>query len=160
MLQINAQDRQGLHHTVTPIMHRESKKFILDLVLRDNNTSEEYPLGIFHPHQELWHIKKENIGLIEVMGRAILPGRLKDELQEVKKYWLNQENKIATSHLTWAKKIKDREKITKQNVNQIMHQALIDVFEQVLSDSGVFKNNQAGKEGWQKFISSLKQEVD
>ncbi|MDK6445852.1 UDP-glucose--hexose-1-phosphate uridylyltransferase, partial [Alloscardovia omnicolens] len=79
--------------------HREGEDFVLDLVLRDNNTSAKYPLGIFHPHAELWHIKKENIGLIEVMGRAILPGRLKKELEEVKKYLLNEDNEIADSHL-------------------------------------------------------------
>lgn len=86
--QIKAFDGETRHHTVTPIMHREGEDFVLDLVLRDNNTSAKYPLGIFHPHAELWHIKKENIGLIEVMGRAILPGRLKKELEEVKNIYL------------------------------------------------------------------------
>lgn len=100
-------------------MHREGKKFILDLVLRDNNTSADYPLGIFHPHKQLWHIKKENIGLIEVMGRAILPGRLKSELEEVKKYWLGEENKIADSHKEWADRIKSEENISQENVDQV-----------------------------------------
>ncbi|QNQ82707.1 UDP-glucose--hexose-1-phosphate uridylyltransferase [Lactobacillus sp. PV037] len=158
-LKIKAKDDTELHHTVTPIMHRQGEKFILDLVLRDNNTSKEYPLGIFHPHQELWHIKKENIGLIEVMGRAILPGRLKKELEEVKKYWLNQNNEIAASHLAWAEKIKQEETITADNVDQVMQQALADVFEQVLTDSGVFKDNKAGQEGWERFLVALKQNL-
>ena len=148
------------HHTVTPIMHREGKKFILDLVLRDNNTSADYPLGIFHPHKQLWHIKKENIGLIEVMGRAILPGRLKSELEEVKKYWLGEENKIADSHKEWADRIKSEENISQENVDQVMQQALVEVFEQVLQDAGVFKNNEDGDQGWDKFISALVEKVD
>ncbi len=157
---IKAFDGQTRHHTVTPIMHREGKKFVLDLVLRDNNTSDKYPLGIFHPHKDLWHIKKENIGLIEVMGRAILPGRLKKELEEVKKYWLDEDNDIAESHLAWAKKIKAENKITKDNVEEILHQSLVEVFEKVLECAGVFKNNADGEEGWQKFVDALTKAVD
>lgn len=141
-------------------MHREGEKFILDLVLRDNNTSQKYPLGIFHPHKELWHIKKENIGLIEVMGRAILPGRLKTELEEVKKYWLGQDNHIAASHLAWAKEIKANHQITAANVDQVMQQALVEVFEKVLECAGVFKNNPQGDQGWQKFVNALVQKID
>lgn len=157
---IKAFDGQTRHHTVTPIMHREGKKFVLDLVLRDNNTSEKYPLGIFHPHKSLWHIKKENIGLIEVMGRAILPGRLKSELEEVKKYWLGKENHIAASHLAWAKEIKEKHNINSGNVDKIMQQALVEVFEQVLECAGVFKNNADGEKGWQRFIQALTKTVD
>ena len=86
--------------------------------LTDNNTTDQYPLGIFHPHQKLWHIKKENIGLIEVMGRAILPARLKDELHEVKQFWLNAPNQIAAAHLPWAKEVAARRAITAENVDQ------------------------------------------
>lgn len=157
---INAFEGETRHHTVTPIMHREGKAFVLDLVLRDNNTSEDYPLGIFHPHKDLWHIKKENIGLIEVMGRAILPGRLKSELEEVKKYWLGQDNQMVESHKSWADQIKKQEDITKDNVDQVMQQALVEVFEQVLQDAGVFKNNEDGKQGWNKFITALKKDVN
>lgn len=157
---INAYEGKIRHHTVTPIMHRKGKKFILDLVLRDNNTSKDYPLGIFHPHKQLWHIKKENIGLIEVMGRAILPGRLKSELEEVKKYWLGKDNKMADSHKEWADQVKVKEKITADNVNQIMEKALVEVFEQVLQDAGVFKNTEDGEKGWDKFITSLTEDVD
>ncbi|MCI1494679.1 MAG: UDP-glucose--hexose-1-phosphate uridylyltransferase, partial [Lactobacillus crispatus] len=129
------------------------------LVLRDNNTNKDYPLGIFHPHKQLWHIKKENIGLIEVMGRAILPGRLKSELEEVKKYWLGEDNDMADSHKEWADKIKSEQNITKDNVDQVMEQALVEVFEQVLQDAGVFKNNADGDKGWNKFISALIENV-
>ena len=158
--QIKAFDGETRHHTVTPIMHREGEDFVLDLVLRDNNTSDKYPLGIFHPHAELWHIKKENIGLIEVMGRAILPGRLKKELEEVKKYLLNEDNEIADSHLDWAKKIKAEHQITRENVDSILQQALVEVFDQVLECAGVFKNNKDGEAGWQKFTKALVSEVD
>lgn len=157
---INAYEGKIRHHTVTPIMHRKGKKFVLDLVLRDNNTSKDYPLGIFHPHKQLWHIKKENIGLIEVMGRAILPGRLKSELEEVKKYWLGKDNKMADSHKEWANQVKVKEKITADNVNQIMEKALVEVFEQVLQDAGVFKNTEDGEKGWDKFITALTEDVD
>ena len=141
---IKAFDGETRHHTVTPIMHREGKKFILDLVLRDNNTSEQYSLGIFHPHEKLWHIKKENIGLIEVMGRAILPGRLKSELEEVKKYLLDQDNQMAESHKEWADELKQNNQITAANVENVLHQGLVEVFEEVLQCAGVFKNNADG----------------
>lgn len=155
-LDIKAFDGETRHHTVTPIMHRKGDKFVLDLVLRDNNTNDEYPLGIFHPHEKLWHIKKENIGLIEVMGRAILPARLKDELNEVKKFWLGAENKIADSHLPWAKEVQSRINITEDNVDEVMEQELANVFANVLENAGVFKDDAAGNEGWQRFVDALK----
>ena len=155
-LNIKAFDGQARHHTVTPIMHREGDKFVLDFVLRDNNTNNEYPLGIFHPHKKLWHIKKENIGLIEVMGRAILPARLKDELNEVKKFWLGAENKIADSHLPWAKEVQSGINITADNVDEVMEQELANVFANVLENAGVFKDEAAGNEGWQRFVDALK----
>lgn len=154
-LSLKAFDGDTRHHTVTPIMHRDGAKFILDLVLRDNNTSKDYPLGIFHPHKELWHIKKENIGLIEVMGRAILPARLKDELAEVKKFWLGEDNKIADSHLPWAKQIAAKMAITKDNVDEVMEQELANVFANVLENAGVFKDDEAGNAGWDRFIAQL-----
>lgn len=153
--QIKAFDGETRHHTVTPIMHREGEKFILDLVLRDNNTSEQYPLGIFHPHQDKWHLKKENIGLIEVMGRAILPARLKNELAEVKKYWLGQDNQVAASHLPWAKEVQTRCQITPENVDQVMEREVAQVFADVLEDAGVFKNNADGQAAWDRFVKQL-----
>ena len=154
-LNIKAFDGDTRHHTVTPIMHRDSEKYVLDLVLRDNNTSDKYPLGIFHPHEKLWHIKKENIGLIEVMGRAILPARLKDELNEVKKFWLGAENKIADSHLPWAKEVQAKTKITKDNVDEVMEQELANIFANVLENAGVFKEDVAGQAGWDRFVKQL-----
>ena len=154
-LQIKADDGATRHHTVTPIMHRNGDQFVLDLVLRDNNTSDQYSLGIFHPHEELWHIKKENIGLIEVMGRAILPARLKDELAEVKKFWLGQDNQIADSHLPWAKAVQARREITAANVDEVLQEEVAQVFSDVLADAGVFKNDDAGRAGWQRFIDQL-----
>ena len=154
-LDIKAFDGDTRHHTVTPIMHRDGEKFVLDLVLRDNNTSDKYPLGIFHPHEKLWHIKKENIGLIEVMGRAILPARLKSELAEVKKFWLGQDNQIADSHLPWAKEIQTKMTITPDNVDEVMEQELANVFANVLENAGVFKDDAAGQAGWSRFIEKL-----
>ena len=154
-LNIKAFDGDTRHHTVTPIMHRDGEKFVLDLVLRDNNTSDKYPLGIFHPHEKLWHIKKENIGLIEVMGRAILPARLKSELAEVKKFWLGQDNQIADSHLPWAKEIQAKMTITPDNVDEVMEQELANVFANVLENAGAFKDDAAGQAGWSRFIEKL-----
>lgn len=154
-LNIQAFTGETRHHTVTPIMHRDGDDFILDLVLRDNNTSDQYPLGIFHPHAKLWHIKKENIGLIEVMGRAILPARLQTELAEVKKFWLRQPNQIADSHLAWAKEVQQRRQITADNVDNVLEEEVAQVFSDVLSDAGVFKNDDEGTAGWQRFIRQL-----
>lgn len=155
-LQIKAFGVDGeRHHTVTPIMHREGTAYVLDLVLRDNNTNDDYPLGIFHPHAEKWHIKKENIGLIEVMGRAILPARLKSELNEVKKFWLGEANEITDAHLPWAKEVQSRREITEDNVEQVLHEEVAQVFGDVLADAGVFKNDEAGQAGWERFLQIL-----
>lgn len=154
-LNIIAEKDDTLHHTVTPIMHVEDGKYICDLVLRDNNTSRDYPLGIFHPHQQYWHIKKENIGLIEVMGRAILPGRLKDEMQEVKKYLLDKPNEIKKDHLPWAEELKKQD-VTPENVDEIIQTGLANVFAKVLENAGVFKNDSQGQEGWKRFIDYVK----
>ena len=98
----------------------------------------------------------ENIGLIEVMGRAILPGRLKGELGEVKKYLLGQDNQIAEIHLPWAKKLQEKQSdINEDNVDQLLQQALLDIFDQVLADAGVYKNDAKGEAGWQKFLTVI-----
>ncbi len=155
-LGIVAESENVRHHTVTPIAHKDGDEYILELVLRDNNTSSDYPLGIFHPHQDKWHIKKENIGLIEVMGRAILPGRLKGELSEVKKYLLGQDNQIAEIHLPWAKQLQAKyATINEENVDQLLQQALLDIFDQVLADAGVYKAGAKGEAGWQKFLTVI-----
>ncbi|MGY3724517.1 UDPglucose--hexose-1-phosphate uridylyltransferase [Granulicatella balaenopterae] len=144
------------HNTITPIARIKDQVWELDLVLRNNRTSEQYPDGIFHPHQDLHHIKKENIGLIEVMGLAILPPRLKTELAEVEKYLLQKSNKIDVTHLAWAKQIKaSNPEITQSNVTEIIQHAIGEAFEQVLADAGVFKRTPVGQQQFQRFIASL-----
>ena len=143
------------HHTVTPIARRQGKLFEMDLVLRDNNVSEEHPDGIFHPHKDVQHIKKENIGLIEVMGLAVLPPRLEKELGEVEKYVLNEANAIAEYHLPWADKMKENHDFTVENVKGIVQQEVGLIFTRVLEDAGVFKRDASGQAGFNAFIKSL-----
>lgn len=143
------------HHTITPIAYRDGDDYVLDLVLRDNQTSKQYPDGIFHPHQDVQHIKKENIGLIEVMGRAILPARLKAEMAEVTKYLLDQPNKIADMHKAWADEIKQNHQLTPENVTEVLHQEIGNVFARVLADAGVFKRDATGQAALDKFIAQI-----
>ncbi|MGX6429152.1 UDP-glucose--hexose-1-phosphate uridylyltransferase [Levilactobacillus yonginensis] len=143
------------HHTITPIAYRDGDDYVLDLVLRDNQTSDKYPDGIFHPHQDVQHIKKENIGLIEVMGRAILPARLKSEMAEVTKYLIDQPNNIADMHKAWADKIKQDHQLTSENVTEVLHQEIGNVFARVLADAGVFKRDAAGQAALDKFIAQI-----
>ena len=160
-LDIKAEDAdKTLHHTITPIARKRDGKYELDLVLRDNNVSEAYPDGIFHPHQELHHIKKENIGLIEVMGLAILPARLKTELAEVEKYLLGQENSMAQIHQAWADDLKAQGNFTAENVHEKVQQAVGDVFAQVLQDAGVFKDDAAGQAGFKRFVAFVNGEEE
>lgn len=143
------------HHTLTPIARRRADQFELDLVLRDNHTSSEFPDGVFHPHKEWHHIKKENIGLIEVMGLAILPPRLKDELQEVEKYLLDEYNNIADYHKEWADTIKASRDISKETVSRVVQEALGQVFVHVLEDAGVYKDTPKGRAAFADFIKTL-----
>ncbi|MFD1392599.1 UDP-glucose--hexose-1-phosphate uridylyltransferase [Lacticaseibacillus jixianensis] len=143
------------HHTVTPIATRTGDMFRLDLVLRDNQTSAEFPDGIYHPHQDVQHIKRENIGLIEVMGLAILPARLKTELAEVKKYLLDQPNQIAASHKPWADQLKAQQSWTEANADAQLDDAVGHVFARVLEDAGVFKRDDAGRAAFGRFIKTL-----
>jgi len=124
-------------------------------VLRDNNVSKEHPDGIFHPHQDVHHIKKENIGLIEVMGLAVLPPRLDAEMQEVKKFLLDQPHEMADYHREWAEKIKQETTISQETVQTVIEQELGKVFVRVLEDAGVFKRNAAGRAGFNRFIEQL-----
>ncbi|KRN99136.1 UDP-glucose--hexose-1-phosphate uridylyltransferase [Companilactobacillus kimchiensis] len=155
MVDIRAYTNETRHHTVTPIAYRKNDKYILDIVLRDNQTSVKYPEGIFHPHQDVQHIKKENIGLIEVMGRAILPARLKIELKEVERYLLNQPNKMAAYHKTWADQLKKNYDLSDDNVEKIVDKETGLIFKRVLEDAGVFKWNDQGQTAFDKFIGSL-----
>lgn len=155
-LQIVAQTADGTpHHTITPIARRKDDLFEMDLVLRDNNVSEEFPDGIFHPHPDVQHIKKENIGLIEVMGLAVLPPRLESELKEVEKYLLAEKNDIADYHLKWVEELKADAQITQENVTQVVQKAVGAVFARVLEDAGVFKRDVEGQEGFTRFIKTL-----
>lgn len=145
------------HHTITPIARKNGDKFELDLVLRDNHTSSQYPDGVYHPHQDVQHIKQENIGLIEVMGLAILPPRLKDEISAVADYLLDKENNIAAYHLTWAQEIKQNyhHTFTPDTVHTILKDEIANVFVRVLEDAGVYKDTPAGKDGFNRFIQSV-----
>ena len=125
------------HNTITPIARRDGDKFVCDLVLRNNRTSAEHPDGIFHPHTDVQHIKKENIGLIEVMGLAILPPRLKEELAEVEKYMAGEEHQMADMHRDWADAI-----IATDNT---VENAVGFVFQRVLEHAGVYKDLTAFK---------------
>ncbi|WP_125605010.1 UDP-glucose--hexose-1-phosphate uridylyltransferase [Lapidilactobacillus bayanensis] len=155
---ILARDADGtLHHTITPIANLIDGEYRLDLVLRDNQTSSAYPDGIFHPHQDVQHIKKENIGLIEVMGLAILPGRLLNELAEVNKYLLDQPNQISVIHQPWAESLKAKysDQLTVDNVEQIVREEVGHVFARVLEDAGVFKRTAAGQAAFDRFIKRV-----
>lgn len=155
-LEIQAFSDDGTpHHTITPIARRVGDLYEMDLVLRDNNVSEEHPEGIFHPHRDIQHIKKENIGLIEVMGLAVLPPRLKDELLEVERYLLGLDNEIADYHLAWAEDLKKRLLIKEETVHQQVQEEVGLIFARVLEDAGVFKRDQAGQAGFRKFTDGL-----
>ncbi|UQS83093.1 UDP-glucose--hexose-1-phosphate uridylyltransferase [Bombilactobacillus thymidiniphilus] len=145
------------HHTVTPIARKKVDHYILELVLRDNQTSAQFPDGIFHPHPQWQHIKRENIGLIEIMGLAILPPRLLPELKQVKQYLLGQSATVKDYHQAWAQQLLREHQITPENVDLILQKALGQIFEQILTDTGVFKNNAQGKQALQRFLTAVNQ---
>ncbi|MFN6737711.1 UDP-glucose--hexose-1-phosphate uridylyltransferase [Enterococcus gallinarum] len=153
---INAYSEDGTpHHTITPIARKQDEYFEMDLVLRDNNVSDEHPDGIFHPHKDVQHIKKENIGLIEVMGLAVLPPRLATELEEVRAYLLDQPNQIAAYHIPWAQEMKETYTITEENVTEIVYQEVGGIFAKVLEYAGVFKRDASGQAAFMRFINKL-----
>ncbi|MFD3078446.1 UDP-glucose--hexose-1-phosphate uridylyltransferase, partial [Streptococcus agalactiae] len=143
------------HHTITPIARKKGNSFELDLSLRDNQTSTEFPDGMYHPHPDVQHIKKENIGLIEVMGLAILPPRLKEELGLVERYLLGEVNEVVSYHQKWADNLKLVSEITSGNVEQIVKDAVGKVFSRVLEDAGVFKRTPEGKAAFRRFVESV-----
>lgn len=151
------------HNTITPIARKKNGAYEIDLVLRNNRTSEEYPLGIFHPHQELHHIKKENIGLIEVMGLAVLPGRLKEEMKILEELMVEKnavslirENEKVEKHADWCEEIlKKYENITVENVENIIKVEIGIAFSKVLENAGVYKQDEEGKAGYRRFIEFL-----
>ncbi len=144
------------HNTITPIARMRDGKFELDLVLRNNITTKEHPLGVYHPHAELHHIKKENIGLIEVMGLSVLPARLKTELAAVADALVSgtdlTANEHTASHAAWANELKTRYTFTKENGMDILQKEVGIVFSQVLEHAGVFKRDETGKQAFLRFI--------
>ena len=148
------------HNTITPIARRRGDDFELDLVLRNNITTDEHPLGLYHPHENLHHIKKENIGLIEVMGLAVLPARLKQELAVLADKIVKGEdltaNEITASHAEWAYEIMKNNQITAENVTAIIEQEVGKVFAEVLEHAGVYKRNEDGKQAFLRFVSQVK----
>ena len=147
------------HNTITPIARFRNGKYELDLVLRNNITTEEYPDGVYHPHPEHHHIKKENIGLIEVMGLAVLPSRLKTEMSLLKDALVKGEDiskiEAIAKHYEWAEKIKANNEITEENCERILQNEIGKVFAEILEQCGVFKRNAIGKSQFLKFIEAV-----
>ena len=148
------------HNTITPIARKNGEHYELDLVLRNNITTEEFPLGVYHPHQELHHIKKENIGLIEVMGLAVLPSRLQSELTGLAKAITEEKDiradETLAKHADWVDAFKPRYvSITKENVDAILKEEVGRVFERVLEDAGVYKCTPEGRKAFERFLTSV-----
>ena len=148
------------HNTITPIARKVGDIYELDLVLRNNITTDEHPLGVYHPHAEKHNIKKENIGLIEVMGLAVLPARLKEEMELLAEYLVEgkdiRANEIIEKHANWAEHfIEKYDTMTVENVMGILEQEIGKVFVGVLEDAGVFKCTKEGREAFKRFISVL-----
>ncbi|WP_308542052.1 UDP-glucose--hexose-1-phosphate uridylyltransferase [uncultured Oscillibacter sp.] len=148
------------HNTITPIARMREGLYELDLVLRNNLTTPEYPLGLYHPHPELHHIKKENIGLIEVMGLAVLPARLKGELAELADALVQgadlRGSETLAKHADWAEELKTRYTFTAENVTDILQSEVGAVFAQVLEHAGVYKCTPEGRAAFQRFIDSVR----
>ena len=148
------------HNTITPIARKNGEEFELDLVLRNNITTDEHPMGVYHPHAELHHIKKENIGLIEVMGLAVLPARLKTEMALLKTAILEnrdiEKDDILSKHAEWAKEITAKYSVNKDNIDKIIEDEIGLVFARVLEHAGVYKRDEKGKKAFIKFIESVK----
>ena len=151
------------HNTITPIARRRGNDYELDLVLRNNITTEEHPLGVYHPHAELHHIKKENIGLIEVMGLAVLPARLKGELSALEDAILNGADIAAdetlSKHAAWVEELKTRHTFTRENITEILREEVGHVFAKVLEHAGVYQRNEAGKVAMLRFVAEVNKEV-
>ena len=148
------------HNTITPIARFKDGMYELDLALRNNITTEECPLGVYHPHAELHHIKKENIGLIEVMGLAVLPSRLKSEIETLKDYIINHKdirsNESIEKHADWVDEFsRNYDVIDENNVDEILRKEIGIVFSKVLEYAGVFKRDEAGRGAFDRFIKTL-----
>lgn len=148
------------HNTITPIARKTGDTYELDLTLRNNITTEEHPLGVYHPHAQYHHIKKENIGLIEVMGLAVLPSRLKKELELLAEYIVEKKdirsNSDIEKHADWVEQfLPEYDGITKENIMEILKKEVGDVFVHVLEDAGVYKCTPEGREAFMRFIQKL-----
>ena len=147
------------HNTITPIARRRSDHYELDLVLRCNITTPEHPLGVFHPHADKHHIKKENIGLIEVMGLAVLPSRLKGELTDLAAAIVSGKDiaadEVLNKHAAWVEELKQQYTFTEENALDIILQETGKVFSGVLEDAGVYKNTPEGRAAFQKFVDAV-----
>lgn len=147
------------HNTITPIARKRGDMYEMDLVLRNNITTEEHPLGVYHPHAELHHIKKENIGLIEVMGLAVLPARLKGELEGLCKAIVAGEDlrkdEVLEKHADWVDELKEKYTFTAENVEEILKKEIGIVFKKVLEHAGVYKCTEEGRTAFMRFIDSL-----
>lgn len=149
------------HNTITPIARRRGKNYEIDLVLRNNRTTGQFPLGIFHPHEEVHHIKKENIGLIEVMGLAVLPARLAAELDELQTLLVKRNLKAIrqspalAKHAAWAEQLLGKYRFTPKNARKILQKEVGQVFAKVLEYAGVFKRTPEGQEAFDRFLKTL-----
>lgn len=153
-------ETQGVsHNTITPIARKRGDLFELDLVLRNNITTEEFPLGVYHPHPEYHHIKKENIGLIEVMGLAVLPARLQMEMAELERRILQnedlRESDLTKTHADWAEKWLPNYEITEENLHAIVQKEIGYVFAKVLECAGVYKRTPEGQAAFKKFLECI-----
>lgn len=156
-VQVLAESNGTLHHTITPIARKRDGQFELDLVLRDNQTSAEHPDGIYHPHKDVQHIKKENIGLIEVMGLAILPPRLKKEVEQVAAYLVGEDVSVADYHQEWADELKENHPYLRDKVqaHEIVQESVGNIFARVLEDAGVYKQTEEGQAAFMRFVEQV-----
>ena len=156
-VQVLAESNGTLHHTITPIARKRDGQFELDLVLRDNQTSPEHPDGIYHPHKDVQHIKKENIGLIEVMGLAILPPRLKEEVEQVAAYLVGEDVSVADYHQEWADELKENHPYLRDKVQalEIVQESVGNIFARVLEDAGVYKQTEEGQAAFMRFVEQV-----
>lgn len=149
------------HNTITPIARKRGNDYELDLVLRNNITTDECPLGVYHPHAELHHIKKENIGLIEVMGLAVLPARLKNEMEKLAEVLVKQgidavrKDPLLEKHADWAEEFMSKREVTAENVNEVIRDEIGKVFAKVLEHAGVYKRDPEGMAAFGRFVDSL-----
>lgn len=156
-VQVLAESNGIPHHTITPIARKRDRQFELDLVLRDNQTSPEHPDGIYHPHKDVQHIKKENIGLIEVMGLAILPPRLKEEVEQVAAYLVGEDVLVADYHQEWADELKESnpDLTDKDQALNIAQESVGKIFARVLEDAGVYKQTEEGQTAFMRFVEQV-----